>query len=148
MRIDETRIFNPLFKSDNPSAVKPDFKADINPDSEEIVKGAMIEIGFYTVAKRLLTEAKKESAERTKKALTTESVASKDHSSPIPMNEQLVGNECVRFQGLRVAYFALDSDATLGCLSEPDGVEPRAKDGDKIVLNRIVSLKEDAGKNN
>ena len=42
------------------------------------------------------------------------------------------GLESVRFQGLRVAYFCVDrNDST----------------DDKIVLNRIVSLKEDAGKN-
>jgi hypothetical protein len=36
----------------------------------------------------------------------------------------------VRFQGLRVAYFCLDKDTTT----------------DRVILNRIVSLKEDAGK--
>ena len=41
------------------------------------------------------------------------------------------GPETVRFQGLRVAYFCIDKDKA------PDG---------KLVLNRIVSLKEDAGK--
>ncbi|KAL8382246.1 hypothetical protein RB595_006165 [Gaeumannomyces hyphopodioides] len=41
------------------------------------------------------------------------------------------GLESVRFQATRVAYFAMDSDST----------------DDKIILNRIVSLKEDAGKN-
>ncbi|KAH8772595.1 ribosomal protein L25/Gln-tRNA synthetase [Diaporthe sp. PMI_573] len=41
-----------------------------------------------------------------------------------------VGPESVRFQAMRVAYFALDSDSTDG----------------KIVLNRIVALKEDSGK--
>ena len=40
------------------------------------------------------------------------------------------GWESVRFQGLRVAYFCLDRDSEEG----------------KVVLNRIVSLKEDAGK--
>lgn len=40
------------------------------------------------------------------------------------------GFETVRFQGMRVAYFCLDKDTT----------------PEKIVLNRIVSLKEDAGK--
>jgi len=148
VHIDENRIFNPLFKSDNPSAVKPDFRADINPDSEEIIKGAMVEVGFYTVAKRLMAEAKKESADRTRKALQNETISSPTQlKQSVPASEQLVGNECVRFQGLRVAYFALDSDATLGCLSDPEDVEARAKDGDKIILNRIVSLKEDAGKN-
>ncbi|KAJ0357625.1 hypothetical protein COL154_009931 [Colletotrichum chrysophilum] len=41
------------------------------------------------------------------------------------------GPESVRFQATRIAYFAVDSDST----------------DDKIVLNRIVSLKEDANKN-
>lgn len=41
------------------------------------------------------------------------------------------GPESCRFQALRVGYFALDSDST----------------GDRFVLNRIVTLKEDAGKN-
>ncbi|KAI9756552.1 MAG: hypothetical protein M4579_003811 [Chaenotheca gracillima] len=40
------------------------------------------------------------------------------------------GPETVRFQGMRVAYFSMDKDTT----------------SEKIVLNRIVSLKEDAGK--
>jgi glutaminyl-tRNA synthetase len=40
------------------------------------------------------------------------------------------GLESVRFQATRVAYFAMDKDTT----------------EDKIVLNRIVSLKEDSGK--
>lgn len=41
-----------------------------------------------------------------------------------------VGPEAVRFQGLRTAFFCVDKDTT----------------DDKIVLNRIVSLKEDTGK--
>jgi glutaminyl-tRNA synthetase len=40
------------------------------------------------------------------------------------------GPETVRFQGLRVAYFFLDRDTT----------------DDNIVINRIVSLKEDGKK--
>ena len=40
------------------------------------------------------------------------------------------GFETVRFQGLRVAYFTMDKDSSEG----------------GVVLNRIVSLKEDAGK--
>ncbi|KAK0276908.1 Glutaminyl-tRNA synthetase [Friedmanniomyces endolithicus] len=42
----------------------------------------------------------------------------------------VVDNSSVRFQGLRTAFFALDKDSTEG----------------KVVLNRIVSLKEDTGK--
>lgn len=44
--------------------------------------------------------------------------------------EGTAGNYSVRFQGLRTAFFALDKEAT----------------DDKVILNRIVSLKEDAGK--
>lgn len=44
--------------------------------------------------------------------------------------EGTTGNYSVRFQGLRTAFFCLDKEAT----------------DDKIILNRIVSLKEDTGK--
>jgi len=54
--------------------------------------------------------------------------------------------ECVRFQGLRVAYFALDKDSRVACLNEAPNVVPAWKQGDHLVLNRIVSLKEDSGK--
>ncbi|KAJ7498739.1 glutamine-tRNA ligase [Mycena latifolia] len=145
VRIDETRIFHQLFKSDQPSA---DFLDDVDPNSLEVVKGAMIETGFWSLAKRALTEARREGKERTDKALKdsaqVESLPGDD--TPRATSEQLVGNECIRFQGLRVAYFAVDKDARLACLDEADGVEPVRKQGDYIVLNRIVSLKEDSGK--
>ena len=51
------------------------------------------------------------------------------HSEIIP-GSAVVRPETVRFQGMRVAYFSVDSDST----------------DDHIVLNRIVSLKEDPGK--
>ncbi|CAE6391096.1 unnamed protein product [Rhizoctonia solani] len=150
--IDETRIFHSLFKSDNPAATD-DFLADINPNSLDVIKGAMVEVGFWPLAKRSMSEALKESRERTEKALKEESVgegvgsgAAGHNDTPMPTAEQLVGNEVVRFQGLRVAYFALDKEARLGCFSEADGATPGRREGDKLVLNRIVSLKEDAGK--
>ena len=40
------------------------------------------------------------------------------------------GPEIVRFQGMRVAYFCVDREST----------------EDSLILNRIVSLKEDTGK--
>ena len=63
-----------------------------------------------------------------------------------PVCAQLVGRECVRFQGLRVAYFAVDKEARLACLDEAEGVDAGKREGDFVVLNRIVSLKEDSGK--
>ncbi|KAI0751547.1 glutaminyl-tRNA synthetase [Daedaleopsis nitida] len=154
--VDETRVFHQLFKSENPSAAVPDFKADINPDSLEVVRGAMVEVGFWALAKRAYADAKAESTKRTEDAL----MASADAAGPVvagaPTHEhddtpkatsaQLVGKECIRFQGLRVAYFTVDKEAKLAFLDEDAGIEAGRREGDYLVLNRIVSLKEDSGK--
>ncbi|EPQ59008.1 glutaminyl-tRNA synthetase [Gloeophyllum trabeum ATCC 11539] len=149
VRVDETRIFHRLFRSDNPAAVEPDFRVDINPNSLEVVKGALVEVGFWELAKKAYEDAKREGKERTdaaraNQATNVNALASDD--TPVATSEQLVGKECVRFQGLRVAYFALDKDSWVACLDEKEGVKPGRREGDYIVLNRIVSLKEDAGK--
>ncbi|KAG8683903.1 hypothetical protein FRC09_015733 [Ceratobasidium sp. 395] len=150
--VDETRIFYSLFKSDNPAATD-DFLADINPHSLDTIKGAMVEVGFWSFAKKSMTDALVESKARTEKALKEESVGegvgsgAKSDDTPMPTAEQLTGNEVVRFQGLRVAYFALDKESQVGCFKEGAEVAPGRRDGDRLVLNRIVSLKEDAGKN-
>ncbi len=150
--VDETRIFNQLFKSDNPAASE-DFIKDIDPNSLEVVKGALIEVGFWPLAKKAFTEARNEAELRTRKALKEKEVAPSSGptidlrvDTPMPTVDQLVGNEWVRFQGLRIAYFTLDKDAVVGCLAEGDGMVPGARGGDRIILNRIVSLKEDTGK--
>ncbi|ATY59240.1 glutaminyl-tRNA synthetase [Cordyceps militaris] len=102
----EVRIHAALFKSDQPKSVPGGFMNDINPDSEIIWPNAMIETGFYEVRRRApWPEAE---GEKTREC----------------------GPESIRFQGMRVAYFACDSDST----------------DDKIVLNRIVALKEDSSK--
>ncbi|KAG6821559.1 hypothetical protein H0H93_000068 [Arthromyces matolae] len=143
VRIDETRIFHRLFKSDRPSGDV----SDLAPDSLEIIKGAMVETGFWALAKRALIEARLEANRRTEKAAQeNQTTQTDDNETPHATSEQLVGNECVRFQGLRVGYFALDKDARLACLDEPNTVQASRKQGDYVVLNRIVSLKEDTGK--
>ncbi|KAF7967935.1 hypothetical protein HWV62_32519 [Athelia sp. TMB] len=150
VRVDETRVFHQLFKSDNPLSAVPDFKADINPNSLEVIKGALVEVGVWSLAKRLMQDARRESKERLAEAQKNNpgAAASGDahDDTPHATFEQLIGPECVRFQGLRVAYFALDKDARVACLDEGDDVAPARKQGDFIVLNRIVSLKEDSGK--
>lgn len=151
VRVEETRIFYQLFQSENPATAVPNFLADINPHSLEIVKGAMVEVGFWSLAKRAYVEAKKESKARTEKALKESADAASgpsdpDDDTPKVTSEQLIGKEVIRFQGLRVAYFAVDKDSKLGILEEADGTEPGPRPGDTIVLNRIVSLKEDSGK--
>ncbi|KAH8830367.1 glutamine-tRNA ligase [Flagelloscypha sp. PMI_526] len=102
------------------------------------------------LAKKLMAEAKVDAEKRTAAAL--EASAQKEtrgdsDDTPVPTADQLLGNECVRFQALRVAYFALDKDTKLGCLSEGTDVEASRREGDYIVLNRVVSLKEDSSKN-
>ncbi|KAL4897957.1 tRNA synthetases class I, catalytic domain-containing protein [Aspergillus ambiguus] len=99
------RVHNRLFKSDNPSAVEGGFLSDINPDSEVIYNDALVNSGFEEVRRR---------------APWPQTEGEKSGSGP----------EGVRFQAMRVAYFAMDSDST----------------EDSVVLNRIVALKEDAKK--
>ncbi|TVY87394.1 putative glutamine--tRNA ligase, partial [Lachnellula willkommii] len=102
----EVRIHTALFNSDQPMLAAGGFMNDVNPNSETIWPNAMVESGFYEVRRRApwpKTEGEK---------LGEASLAS------------------VRFQAMRVAYFALDTDST----------------DDRIVLNQIVPLKEDLGK--
>ena len=150
--IDEVRYFNPLFRSDPPPS---DFESDVDPTSLEVFKGAVIEKEFYELAKKAVSDSRKDSEERLRKA-KAQTAESSDHASvkdseaagedePVATVEQLVGMENVRFQGMRLAYFALDRDSELGCLQEGD-VRAGGRDGDRVVLNRIVSLKEDSGK--
>lgn len=106
----EVRIHNPLFKSEKPDDVEGGFLNDINPDSEQIWPNALIEPGIDEVRKR----APWPEAEGTGESSLGEG-----------------GLESVRFQGVRIAYFCMDRNDSVG---------------DKVVLNRIVSLKEDAGK--
>lgn len=112
------RVFNPLFNSSNPVAHPDGFLADINPDSEQVFSNAMMEIGFEEISRRAPWPA--EAGERLDKTESIEQSA--EITKPRP--------ETIRFQGMRVAYFCVDREST----------------NDEIVLNRIVSLKEDTGK--
>jgi glutaminyl-tRNA synthetase len=103
----EARVHNSLFKSEKPDDAEGGFLKDINPESEIIYPDAVIEAGFDEVKRR---------------APWPEAAGESELGKG--------GPESVRFQAMRVAYFAVDSDST----------------DDKIVLNRIVSLKEDAAK--
>ncbi|CAL5867345.1 uncharacterized protein PFLUO_LOCUS1560 [Penicillium psychrofluorescens] len=105
----EIRIFNPLFKSEDPSAHPGGFLADINPGSEQIYKDACIETGFRDISASAPWPKEEKNA-------AAGDLATNQHS--------------IRFQGMRVAYFAVDRDST----------------PEKIVLNQIVSLKDTQGK--
>ncbi|KAJ5585165.1 uncharacterized protein N7459_004965 [Penicillium hispanicum] len=103
----EIRAFNPLFKSEDPSAHPGGFLADINPESEQIYSGAMLETGFEEISR---------TAPWPKEAAEAGDVSANKHS--------------IRFQGMRVAYFAVDREST----------------PEKVILNRIVTLKDTQGK--
>ncbi len=166
--VDEVRFFEPLFKSDDPSKVD-DFEADINPDSLKVIKGALIEPAFFQVAKDLIVQAKNEADARTRVAASfseakvdsraaaeveqgkaaeamATTIPETHDDTPVATASQLVGMECIRFQGMRQAYFAVDKEAVLGCLGEPATQPAGLRSGDRIILNKIVSLKEEKGK--
>ncbi|TIB19773.1 hypothetical protein E3P89_03659 [Wallemia ichthyophaga] len=143
VRVDELRIFNQLFKSDNPAAA-PDLVADLNPHSEEIVRGALVDISIYQLAKNELNHARKYAQDRTataKKDVQDREMSAEEKRSPTPKltPDQLIGMECVRFQALRAGFFALDKDTVLNAANEGTDIAPHTND--RIVLNRIVSLK-------
>jgi glutaminyl-tRNA synthetase len=115
----EVRVFHSLFKSTNPTG---DIN-DLNPNSQEIFPNAMVEVGLNEIRRRApwpeeAGEAKDAAGGQVEGAHMVEGKGKE------------VGYETVRFQGMRVAYFCMDKDST----------------EEKVVLNRIVSLKEDAGK--
>ena len=114
VNIYETRVYNQLFKSENPSGVPEGYLSDINPDSEIIYKDSVVEHNFYDVI------------ENTEKWVT-ETVK----NSEFYVKEDSKSNEVCRFQGMRVGYFTLDSESNKT---------------DKIILNRIVSLKDSLSK--
>ena len=145
----EVRLINPLFKSDNPAAHPEGFLNDINPDSEQIFPKAMIETGFEEIRKRAPWPAEagemKKAADDDDEAKMLEEHAKSD-ASTMPDAGADVGSsagadlvvkaaarpETVRFQGMRMGYFCVDLESGGG--------------GGRLVLNRIVSLKEDTGK--
>ena len=151
IKIDEVRYFLPLFKTEPPPS---DFESDVNPDSMIVYKNAIVEPAFYQVAKKALKDAEKDSEERTIKAKAE--MASNEHSKsgqvdhledePVVQASSLVGPENVRFQGMRLAYFTLDRESSVQAFKDGSTVDGKVQ-GDKIVLNRVVILNEDTGKN-
>lgn len=134
VQISETRIFKQLFKSDDPASVK-DFVSDVDPNSLEVVKGALLEVGIWNIIAAVKkAEEKKEDVQA---ALTSDPAAALAGGTT-------GGNERVRFQGLRTAYFCLDTESKVGAL-EKEGVRGLSQD-DEIILNWTVSLKEDKTK--
>lgn len=134
VQVSETRIFKQLFKSDDPAAIK-DYISDVDPDSLQVVKGAMIEVGIWDIIDSVKTQEKKGAQEQKEITQDPKEALSGGTGG---------GNERVRFQGLRTAYFCVDSDAKVKALQENGHKGP--SEGDELVLNWTVSLKEDKTK--
>lgn len=108
VRIAETRIHNPLFKSENPSAHPQGYLNDINPDSELVYKNTIVEHNFHSILEKSPWEV------------------DTFKNSEFYVKEDPKNKEVCRFQAMRTGYFTLDKDSQ----------------DDRIVLNRIVTLKD------
>lgn len=117
----KVRIINSLFRSANPSAHPSGFLSDINPRSLELFPNAMIETGLEEVRRRAPWPAEVGERDMTESSKTPDDAD--DAASVGPP-------ETARFQGMRMGYFCVDKDSRPG----------------ELILNQIVSLKEDAGK--
>lgn len=146
VHVKEARYFYNLFTSENPAG-EENFLDCINPTSREVFKDAMLEPAFYDVARAALANAKEAVAERqrtaakqTEQALGKERAAEAAHNTDAlqATESSTIGKECIRFQAMRVGYFAVDHDSALSLFGDAPP--------ETLYLNRIVSLKEDAGK--
>ncbi|CAG8437060.1 2263_t:CDS:2 [Funneliformis mosseae] len=108
IRLNEIRIYNNFFMSENPSAHPEGFLKDINPNSLEIATNSLIEIGLHRIISKVFEKSEKKEF------------------------------EAVRFQAIRVGYFCIDKDSF---------IDENNETKNKLILNKIVSLKEDPKKN-
>lgn len=138
VKVEEVRIFSQLFKSDDPSTLEGDeaILADIDPSSLQVRRGAYIETGIYDIIDRLNKQATIEKQEHTEDVITSDPAATLRGGTT-------GGNERIRFQALRTAYFCIDKDADIAALRTGSGGRSPT---DTIILNQIVSLKEDKSK--
>lgn len=60
IKLNEVRIYNNLFLSENPEAHPNGFLADINPDSLEIASDSLAEIGLWEIISRTFEKSKNE----------------------------------------------------------------------------------------
>lgn len=160
VRISEARIFSRLFNSSNPGG-EPDLLASVNADSKTVYKDALVERAFWSVVATAMAAARTNAAERTKQATALAEEARKNtgllellpegagRGAPAPSPDQLIGNEVVRFQAMRIGYFTIDREAVLpsdlAAVAEK-GLSEEDKKSTQLILNRIVGLKEDSVK--
>ncbi|KAM0789270.1 hypothetical protein ACM66B_000112 [Microbotryomycetes sp. NB124-2] len=139
VRVDEARIFKRLFKSDDPASLGDDYVKDIDPNSAQTVKTALVETGIWNVVEQSLQAVKRVVEQRKREA--------EENGTEAP--PLVDGVEAIRFQGMRVAYFTVDYDSRLkGVTAEGRSESFKADgdhEGDRLVLNMIAPLKQDVG---
>lgn len=127
----EVRLFRPLFRSLNPDAAEGGFLEDVSPESEEIFPDAAVEVGFREVKSR---------APWPKDFLAGKEGQLRGGAEGEGEGMRAGSPWDIRFQGVRVAYFTVDTESVLEGLGEGND------ENSKLVLNQIVPLKEDTGK--
>lgn len=171
VEIDETRIYKTLFNSPNPASLD-DFLKDVNPNSLEIIKGSLIEVGFWAICEQAMKDSMKNHNQlefphpADTKTLTNPAGPSYPNESDGSQPGRLsVGYENVRFQGMRTAYFTLDKTSSLVLSTDHSSPTPTRNASatdqsqasghrplfnheahNRLIFNWIVSLKEDSGK--
>ncbi|KAJ1987618.1 Glutaminyl-tRNA synthetase [Dimargaris cristalligena] len=119
--IDELRVYDRLFRHNNPldkNEVPQGWLSDIDTNSLHRTQGALVEVGIWDAIRRW--------------AETTPSL-------------DLVEN--LRFQFIRIGYFALDKDSQLPAEAALQKADPKAcAESAKLVFNRIVTLRESGKK--
>lgn len=114
VKLDEVRLYEPLFKHANPDDAEGGFLNDINPDSLQVVKGALATVGIYSQIEEWIK------------------------------NTEGHNKESMRWQFVRTGYFCLDYDTELDVAKVVAGNTKEAIS--RLVVNRTVTLREDAGK--
>lgn len=94
--ISETRVYNQLFNSENPSSHPEGYLNDINPESEIVYAKSLVEHNFDHVIKN------------------SPWVVNSVKESPFYVEEEKDRKEVCRFQAMRVGYFTLDKDSEDG----------------------------------
>lgn len=94
--ISETRVYNQLFNSENPSSHPEGYLNDINPESEIVYTKSLVEHNFDHVIKN------------------SPWVVNSVKESPFYVEEEKDRKEVCRFQAMRVGYFTLDKDSEDG----------------------------------
>ncbi|CAO1622787.1 unnamed protein product [Sympodiomycopsis kandeliae] len=155
--VDEARLFHPLFTVDNPSG-ESNFLDHINPNSLETHSNALIEVGLWDVCKNALSQSRNEAIKRAEDVKSLRTKLSSDggdvirppktvaelketgQGAPETTVDQLLGLENVRFQAMRIGYFALDRETEYS-LEELEKGAVVGSEKKKLILNRTVTLK-------